>query len=147
MLLYLRDTPKRRRIEDGLNDLIIGFVKKAGDLRIQRRREEEARKRREEEERIRRQKEEELRQKREALQKRQKAEQVRVDELVDHAQAWRKSQLIRDYLGAVCDTLLERDGAIAIDGEAAAYLRWARQQADRLDPLRPSPPSVLDERI
>jgi len=73
MLLYLRDTPKRRRIEDGLNDLIIGFVKKAGDLRIQRRREEEARKRREEEERIRRQKEEELRQKREALQKRQKA--------------------------------------------------------------------------
>lgn len=145
--IKLRDTPKRRRIEDGLNDLIIGFVKKAGDLRIQRRREEEARKRREEEERIRRQKEEELRQKREALQKRQKAEQARVDELVDHAQAWRKSQLIRDYLGAVCDMLLKRDGAIAINGEAAAYLRWAHQQADRLDPLRPSPSSVLDERI
>jgi len=43
--------------------------------------------------------------------------------------------------------LLKRDGAIAIDGEAAAYLRWAHQQADRLDPLRPSPSSVLDERI
>lgn len=145
--IMLRDTPKRRRIEDGLNDLVISFIKKAGDLRIQRRREEEARKRREEEERLRRQKEEELRQKREALQKRQKAEQARVDELVGHAQAWRESQLIREYLSAVCDMLLERDGAIPIDGKAARYLRWAHQQADRLDPLRPSPPSVLDERI
>jgi hypothetical protein len=25
-------------------------------------------------------------------------------------------------------------------------LEWARQQADRLDPLAASPPSVLDER-
>jgi hypothetical protein len=145
--ILLGDTPKNRRIEDGLNDLIISFVKKAGDLRIKRRREVEARKRQEEEERIRRQKEEELRKKREELQKRQRVEQTRVDQLVNHAQAWRQSQLIREYLSAVCDKLLARDGAIAIDGQEAAFLRWAHQQAERIDPLRPSPPSVLDESI
>lgn len=145
--IMLKDTPKRRRIEDGLNDLIIRFVKQAGDLRIKRRKDEEARIRAEEEARIRRQKEEELRQQREALEKRQKAEQARVDELIHHAEAWQQSRLIRQYLSAICDFLLERDGAIAIDGEAAAYLRWAHQQADRRDPLRVSPPSVLDERI
>lgn len=145
--IMLKDTPKRRRIEDGLNDLIIRFVKQAGDLRIKRRKDEEARIRAEEEARIRRQKEEELRQKREVLEKRQNAEQARVDELIDHAEAWQQSRLIRQYLSAICDFLLERDGAIAIDGEAASYLRWAHQQADRRDPLRQSPPSVLDERI
>ena len=71
----------------------------------------------------------------------------RVDELLDHADAWRQSKNIRGYLGAACDMLLERDGAISTDGQAAEYLRWARDQADRLDPLLPSPPSVLDERI
>jgi len=143
--ILLRDTPKRRRIEDGLNDLIVDFVKQAGDLRIRRREEEEARRLQEERERIRRQQEEEVHRRREDLVERQKAEQARVDELVNHANSWRQGQIVREYLAAVCDMLLERDGAIAIDGEAAQYLRWAHQQAERLDPLRPSPPSVLDE--
>jgi hypothetical protein len=144
---WLRDTPKRHRIEDGLNDLIIGFVKRAGDARIRRREAEEARKRWEEQERIRQQQEEELRQRREALQKLQEAEQARVDELLEHARRWQASHVVREYLGAVCDLLLHRDGRIDIESEAAQYLRWAHQQADRLDPLRPSPHSVLDERI
>ncbi len=67
----LHDTAKRRRIEDGLNDLIIDFVKKAGQLRIRRRKEEAERKLREEGNRIRQQHEEELRQRREELAKRQ----------------------------------------------------------------------------
>jgi hypothetical protein len=143
----LRDTPKRRCIEDGLNDLIIGFVKRAGDMRIQRRLAEEARKQREELERIRRQQEEELRRRREELEKRQKAEQVRVDALVGEANAWRQSQIVRDYLDTICDVLLKRDGSVPINGQAADFLRWAHKQADRLDPLMTSPPSVLDERI
>ncbi len=141
------DTPKHLRVEDGLNRLIISFVKKAADLRIKRKKDEEARRRAEEEARIRRQKEDELRLKREALERQQKSEQARVDQLINHAKAWQESHLIRQYLSAICDMLLERDGAIAVNGEAAAYLRWAHQQADRRDPLRASPPSVLDERI
>lgn len=145
--ILLKDTQKKRRIEDGLNDLIIGFIRQAGDLRIKRRRDDELRRQREEQERIRREQEEELRQRRADLERRQKAEQARVDELVQHADSWQTSIRIREYLSAVCHHLLARDGAISIDGEAADYLRWAHQQADRLDPLRPSPPSVLDDRI
>ena len=145
--ILLRDTEKKRRIEDGLNDLIIGFIRQAGDLRIKRRRDEELRRQREEQERIRREEEEELRRRRADLERRQKAEQARVDELVQQADSWQTSIRIREYLSAVCDHLLARDGAISIDGEAADYLRWAHQQADRLDPLRLSAPSVLDDRI
>ncbi len=143
----LKDSPKRYRIEEGLNDFVIELVKQAGRLRIKRREEAEARKRREEEERIRRQQEEELRRRREELAKRQNAERDRVEKLVDHANAWRQSRIIRNYLEAVCNMLIERDGAIAIDGEAAEYLRWALQQADRMDPLRPNAPSILDEKV
>lgn len=145
--ILLRDTPKRRRIEDGLNDLIIGFVKQAGEIRIKRRKAEEVRKRQEEEERICRQQEEELRRRREELARCQRAERARVDELIDHANSWRQSLIIRDYLATMCDLLLERDGEVPVEGEVADYLKWASLQADRLDPLRPSPSSVLDERI
>jgi hypothetical protein len=144
--VLISDTPQRHLIEDGLNDLVIGFVKKAGEIRIRRREDEAARIRHEEAERIRRQQEEILRQKREELAKRQRAEQARVDQLINHANSWQRSRLIREYLGAVCDILLERDGAIRIQSEAADYLRWAFQQADRIDPLQPSPPSVLDQK-
>lgn len=94
---------------------------------------------------MRRHQEEILRQKREELAKRQKAEQARVYQLINHANSWQRSQLIRENLGAVCDLLLERDGAIGIQSEAAEYPRWAFQQADRIDPLKPTSPSVLDQ--
>jgi len=45
------------------------------------------------------------------------------------------SRTVREYLTAVHDFLIQRDGAIADDGEAARYLRWAKDQADRMDPL------------
>jgi hypothetical protein len=142
--IMLYDTPKRRRIEDGLNDLVIGFIRKAGRARNKRRRDEANRKRWEAEAEIRRQEEVELRRRQEELAGRQRAEQDRVDELVRHANSWKQSRAIREYMSAICDLFLERDGRIWLEGDAADYLRWAHQQADRLDPLRPSPASVLD---
>ncbi len=143
--VLLQDTKKKHRIEDGLNDLVLGFIRQAGHARIDRRLAEAAQRREEEVARVQREQEEALRRRREAFAERQHAEQSRVDELLDHAAAWRQCEMVRDYLAAVTDMLLERDGSIALDGEAADYLKWAHQQADRLDPLRPSPPSVLDE--
>jgi len=144
---HLRDTPKRRRIEEGLNDLIIGFVKTADHIRIKRRLAAEAQQRHEEQERIRRQQEEELRRKREELQRLQDAEQARVDELINHANSWRQSRIVRIYLDAVRQMLIQRDGELSEEGETAEYLAWAEQQAKRLDPLAKSPLSVLDESI
>ncbi|MCC6683149.1 MAG: hypothetical protein IT445_19810 [Phycisphaeraceae bacterium] len=145
--VLLKDTPRKCHIEDGLNDLIIDFVRTAGQMRIKRREEEEERRRHEEQMRIRRAKEEDLQRRRQALAELQNAEKAKLEELVNHAKSWQRSRLIRDYLDAVGVMVLERDGAIELDGEAASYLRWGYQQADRLDPLRPTPHSVLDERV
>ena len=145
--VLLRDTPKRRRIEKGLNDLIIELIKKAGEKRIRDRRREASRKRDEAEAKIRQQRDEELRKKREDLATRQKAEQVRIDDLLRKAQSWRQAGVIREYLSAVQRFLMERDGAIAEGGEFDHYLKWGHEQADRFDPLKPNPPSVLDEQV
>lgn len=39
----------------------------------------------------------------------------------------------------------ERDGKGVEEGEADRWMKWALEQADRADPLSPSPYSVLDE--
>jgi len=139
------DTAGKRRIEDGLNKLVVRMVKLAAQTRAQRHARETARAKREADERLRRQREAALQQQRADLTRRQADEQRNVDELRDHADGWRQSQLIRNYLDALSQKLVQRDEAIDLDGEAARYLRWAHQQADRLDPLRPSPASILDE--
>ena len=51
---------------------------------------------------------------------------------------------ISDFAGELLKG--ERDGKYS-PIEVAQWLDWATQQADRLDPLRPSPPSILDEKI
>lgn len=144
--VLLSDTPKRP-LESGLGEMIMQLIQEVGRERIRRRQEEEARKRREEEDRIRRQQEEELRKRRDDLKRRQHDEQIRLDALVRDANAWQQSRTIRRYLHAIETMLIERDGAIPTQGQVAEYLAWAQHQADRMDPLKPSPPSVLDEHM
>jgi hypothetical protein len=145
--VHCQDTENGRRIEDAINALLVRWVAEAGRLRIARRQAEEEKRRREEEERLRREREAELQRRRQELQQRQKAEQARVDKLVADAAAWRRSQVLREYILQVEQAGVARDGRIEEGGEVARWLEWARQQADRLDPFTPSPPSVLDERI
>jgi hypothetical protein len=45
------------------------------------------------------------------------------------------------------DDLRRFTDAVELGSEIAQWLDWATQQADRLDPLRPSPPSILEEKI
>jgi hypothetical protein len=76
-----------------------------------------------------------------------KAEQTRVDSLLQKAKAWRQSENIREYIRASSARHLSEHGAIEPGGEFATWVEWASQQADRLDPLAESPPSILDERV
>lgn len=134
-----QDTPKQR-IEDAINKILIDWVQEAGKVRINRRRTEE-------EERIRRQQVLDRQRRQQELQARQKAEQDRLDGLLARAASWKQSKDLRDYVDAVERFVIKRDGAIDEGSEAQKWLTWARQQADRFDPLVPKPPSVLDERI
>ncbi|MBC8873256.1 MAG: hypothetical protein H8E44_27795 [Planctomycetes bacterium] len=138
---------KSKKVEDKLEGLLLEFVREAGEIRIRRREKEELARQRAEAERLRSAREEELRQRREELERRQAEEQAKLDELLLHAESWQKSSLIRKYLDALCDTCAADGEVVALDSPLAAYLRWGFDQADCLDPLRPSPRSVLDETI
>ena len=60
---------------------------------------------------------------------------------------WRQSQDIRAFLEAARQFVLQRDGKLLETGQNAEYFIWAEKQADRCDPFKPSPYSVLDESI
>ena len=146
-VIQCQDGDSGSRIEDHLNKVVESYIRAAGRQRLQRHIKAEEERKRLEQERIKQEREEALRQKRQELQRRQAEEQAKVDELIHHANSWKQSHVLREYLDAICDYLMARDGIIRMDGEAAEYLRWGHQQADRMDPLKSSPPSVLDEEI
>lgn len=76
-------------------------------------------------------------------------EQRRVDELLANAEAWHKSEKLRAYINAYMELVKK---AVKMAGtkihpksEIGRWETWAKQQADRLDPLVKSPPSILDD--
>ena len=124
---------KNQLVEDVLNDFIIGLIKEAADKRAQRR----------ERERLEQEWREQQRQ-REELAKRIKEEQARVQSLMRASSDWHKSRELRQYIEAFKDVFIKKYGVIEPDSETGTWLIWAQQQADRLDPLYDSPPSILD---
>lgn len=74
-----------------------------------------------------------------------KRERARVDRLTADASAWSESQQLRIYIEAVHADAVARGRDVADGSELGQWLMWAKQQADRLDPLVESPPSLLDD--
>lgn len=146
--IYIRDSATSF-IEDNLHNLILKLAKQAALIRQRRVHREEQVRRQEEKARIRFEQEQELTRRREDLKKRQNIEQRKIDRLLSDVKHRQLSKEIRGYLDEVWAMNMMRDNAtsIQVDCEAAEYFRWAYQQADRFDPLKDSPPSVLDEQI
>lgn len=71
----------------------------------------------------------------------QKEEQAKLAELIRHVDSWSKSQEIRKFVDAV-----EASGVMT-DERFSEWSRWAHHHADRLDPTKDSPNSILDEVI
>lgn len=121
---------KRGKIEEKLNDFVIALVKRALQMKDQR---------------ARRQREEQARQERERrrweLDALIRKEKERVDVLKKQADAWHESQKLRAFIHAA----REKYPIINPESKFAKWLVWASLQADRLDPLKNSPPSILDE--
>ena len=70
-----------------------------------------------------------------------RSKEARIEGLNKEIDCWHRSQLIRAYVTA-------RKASPSADNVADmdAWAQWALAQADRLDPLTPSPPSVVDEK-
>jgi len=137
-----RDT-KRQRLENRLNKFVAGLVKVAARKKeYDEEQEAQARERREVERRDR-----EERKRRAEKRQQIEAEHQRVNSLLQQAADWQQSQDIRCYIEANKQRYLASHGQIEEGGEFAKWLVWANEQADRLDPLKDSPPSILDEPV
>jgi hypothetical protein len=123
---------KTRRLEDLLPDILKGFLVIAEALRtrrVAREREEQARK------------EAEARQA--ELERQRREEAARRQTLEDQVNCWVMSRNLRTFLDAVEDEARNRGVSASPDTDFGRWLAWARQHADRLDPvqviLQPAP--------
>lgn len=132
---------KKSKLENRMNSFIDGLLTAAA-AKIDRDRE------REEEEcrRIERQRQlEEERLRRADLRRRYLEEQHRVKKLISEAENWKKSHILREYIAILERRATGSELPFDLDKPFGEWLKWAHDQADRLDPLSPSPPSILDE--
>jgi hypothetical protein len=84
--------------------------------------------------------------KNEEIRQLQQRERARLELLEKHTDAWKRSQVIREYIEAVRERAQE-EAFMYGDQPVFEWIEWALEQADRLDPLRTSPYSVLDEQV
>ena len=125
----------RQRLEDLLGSAILALEALATKL-------QEDRRKREEEERRRREWEIERVGKLDLIAK----EEEKLKKLDRQVDGWHRSQQIRAFLEAVRTEWIAVHGGIPYGSDVASWVEWASQQADRLDPLKTSPPSILDEK-
>ncbi|MCW3101147.1 MAG: hypothetical protein JWL77_6765 [Chthonomonadaceae bacterium] len=138
-----RDTEKSR-LEDRLGKVLLALIDLA---EMARRHEEEQERQREAERQAEARRQEAARQLAERR-KVYKAEKARFTQLLQQAENLRKSRAIRELIEAVRNQQQDaQPHPMVPDGDTAGWIEWATRHADRLDPLRPSPPSILDEKL
>jgi len=122
----------RRRLEDVLNDVVLGLVVVADAKRAvrleQERQERDAR---------------EAKRRRIEAEERQRKELERRQLLERQVESWTKAHQVRAFVDEV-DRRAQAKGKSTEPGtELGEWIAWARRHADRLDPLKP--PVELDE--
>jgi hypothetical protein len=72
-------------------------------------------------------------------------EEKKIKALEREAIRWQRAERIREYIGAVRRNVVRKT-----DSEDRAkvleWVEWAERQADRIDPLKPSSPSLVDDK-
>ncbi len=115
---------KSKVVEDGLKEFLINLVTIA-DLERQRRLEDRERERR---------RQEEL-EARDEQERRRQEEQKRLQDLENQALRWTKASQLRAYVIEVEKKARRSDLPTEGQERLASWLQWAREHADRIDPL------------
>lgn len=115
---------KSKVVEDGLKEFLINLVTIA-DLKRQRKLENEERERRRQDER----------KTREELERLCQEEQKRLQDLENQALRWTKASQLRAYVIEVEKNVSRSDLPTERMERLASWLQWAREHADRIDPL------------
>lgn len=122
---------KKGRLENCLNDFVVGLIRASSVLRSRDLQREIERQEREEIERQRIERER-------AIQE----EKNRVSALLQDVINWNKSKQIREYIAAVKEQAIRNNGTVTPDSKLGQWLTWAAQQADYLDPFKKLSPGT-----
>jgi hypothetical protein len=75
-----------------------------------------------------------------------KLEEKKLDELFKNVELWHKSEIIKNYIQEYKKKYLLNSLNEDKSKEIIEYFDWALKQADRIDPFKESPYSILDEK-
>ena len=123
---------ERRKLEDVIPEFVATLLRSAVELhrRTENRRQEELERQR-------------LAAEREELRKQCSAEKQRLHDLLDMSENWQRAHTIRNFLQACKAAAAQADSSQPRE-EFDRWYKWAEAQANWLDPLTQSPPSILD---
>lgn len=114
---------KSRKLEDCLNEIIIGFIKAADEIKKYRlKREQEEKEKREREQLY------------EEIQRQKDQEERRFNELLSYVNLWTQSQRVRKFIQHVTDATIEKYGIIQEGSDLEKWITWANIRAQEIDP-------------
>ena len=123
------------RLEEQLSQVVAGFLRLAlADRAEEERRVAEQRERQREAE-VRAQLEESI-----------KTEQSKVRALRNAAANWARAEQIRAFVSAARGAAVQNARPVEPGTPFGDWIAWAERQADRLDPLKESPASIIDRK-
>ncbi len=138
------DDTKKKPLEVRLKAFALGVVDMAARSKEALAKAEERARERERQEMEARTREQAARQQREEKLAKILNERERVDGLIAESERWAKSHRLRDYIKAKMARAEAQGKEVGPNSAAGKWRKWALDQADRLDPLEKSPPSILD---
>jgi len=131
----VRGDGKVRRLENELSKMLGALMREARSqsIRAEERRKEEIRLRQREMERY-------------ELANQIQEEEKRVADFDSWAKSWILANQYKEFIAALEKVWAEAGHDLTAESEKGKRLLWMKQQADRLDPLVASPPSILDRK-
>ena len=73
-------------------------------------------------------------------------ENRKVKEFEGWVDSWQRARLMREFTDELEKAWTEANHDVSRDAPKGKRILWMREQADRMDPMRPSPPSILDRK-
>jgi tRNA U55 pseudouridine synthase TruB len=73
-------------------------------------------------------------------------EEKKVKDLETWVSNWARAQQMREFISALEKLWVQQGHDLSSEAQKGQRIIWMKQQADRLDPMIPGPPSILDRK-
>ena len=73
-------------------------------------------------------------------------EKKKIKDLEMWVSSWAQAQQMRDFIAALEKVWIQEGHDLSAEAQKGQRIIWMKQQADRLDPMLPSPPSITDRK-